>query len=172
MKLNNVNVGRAEEEAQAIQTDSGKAVRLNRVEGAWNVDETRPQFQATVKFDKGEAVLECDSPPFMGGEGRAPGPLQYCIYGFTSCFASTFATVAAGAGVELRSMRVVGESEMDMSRAFGVADKTVIREVHISLDVDADAPAEKVQELKELALHRCPAIFCLTNPVLVKVEVS
>jgi uncharacterized OsmC-like protein len=172
MKLNNVNVERVEEEARNIQTDSSKAVRLNRVEGNWNLDESEAQFQAIVKFEAGEAILHCDSPPFMGGEGRAPGPLQYCIYGFTSCFASTFATVAAGAGVQLRSMRVFGESEMDFSRAFGVADKTVIREVHISLDVDADAPPEKIQELKELALHRCPAIFCLANPVLVKVDVS
>ena len=172
MKLNNVNVQRVEEEARAIQADASKATRVNRIEGAWNLDEARPQFQATVKFDRGEAIIECDSPPFMGGEGRAPGPLHYCIYGFTSCFASTFATVAAGEDVRLKSMRVTGESEIDFSCVFGVADKPVVKEVRISLTVDADASADKVEELKQLALQRCPAIFCLTNPIPVKVAVA
>lgn len=172
MKLNNVNADRIEEEARAIEAGTAKAARVNRVEGDWNLDESEAQFQAIVKFDAGEAILHCDSPPFMGGEGRAPGPLQYCIYGFTSCFASTFATMAAAAGVSLRGLRVTGESEVDFSRVFGVADEPVVREVRISLDVDADAPAEKLQELKDLALQRCPAIFCLTNPIPVKVEVG
>ena len=171
MKLNNVNTERIEEEARAIQAGSAKATRVNRVEGDWNLDESEAQFYAIVKFEAGEAILHCDSPPFMGGEGRAPGPLQYCVYGFTSCFASTFATMAAAAGVRLRSLRVTGESEIDFSRVFGVADKPVVREVRISLAVDADAPADKLHELKALALERCPAIFCLTNPIPVKVEI-
>jgi uncharacterized OsmC-like protein len=172
MKVNNVNVQRVEEEARAIQADPSKATRVTRVDGAWNLDDARPQFQATVRFEGGQATIECDSPTFMGGEGRAPGPLHYCIYGYISCFASTFATVAAGEGVRLRSLRVTGESEIDFSRVFGVADNPVVKEVRISVAVDADAPADKVQELKELALRRCPAIFCLTNPIKVSVEVQ
>ncbi len=172
MKLNNVNVQRIEEEARAIQAGTARATRLNRVEGNWNLDESEAQFQAIVEFEAGEAILHCDSPPFMGGEGRAPDPLLYCVYGFTSCFASTFATMAASEGVRLRSLRVTGESEIDFSRVFGVADKPVVKEMRISLAIHADAPADKLQELKELALQRCPAIFCLTNPIKVSVEVS
>jgi uncharacterized OsmC-like protein len=172
MKINNVNVQRVEQEARAIQADASRATRVIRVEGAWNLDEAKPQFQATARFEGGEATLECDSPTFMGGEGRAPGPLHYCVYGYISCFASTLVTIAAGEGVRLKNLRVTGESEVDFSRVFGVADNPVVKEVRISVAVDADAAADKVQELKELALRRCPAIFCLTNPITVRVEVS
>ncbi len=172
MTLNNVNIQRVEEEARAIQADAARARRVNRIDGAWNLDEAKPQFQATVKFEGGEATLLCDSPTFMGGAGRAPGPLHYCIYGFASCFAATFATVAAGEGVTLKSLRVTGESDIDFSRVFGVADRPIVQEVRITLSVEAEAPAAKVQELKDLALQRCPAIFCLTNPIPVRVQLG
>ena len=69
--------------------------------GEWRTDATLPQFGATVKFPKGEPVLEADFPPFLSGDGRAPSPLIYCFYGALSCYASTYAMQAAMAGVRL-----------------------------------------------------------------------
>jgi len=40
----------------------------------------------------------------MGGEGLAPDPIQYCLYGLAACYAGTFAGLAAAQGVSWRSL--------------------------------------------------------------------
>ncbi len=170
--MNNVNVQRIEQEAQAIRSDPSKAKRVNRLEAEWNVDESKPQLQAAVKYEGGQVVFECDSPTFMGGQGRRPGPMNYCIMGFTACFASTFATAAASRGVKLASMKAIGECDLDFSRAYGVGDAPMLREVRFTVQVDKGVDPRVAEALKEEALARCVGVFTLRNQIPVKATVT
>lgn len=94
-----------------------------RLDGEWRTDETLPQFGGVVKFPQGEVLFEADFPSFLGGEGRAPTPLAYCFYGAMCCYGATFATQAALAGVNLRSLRIGLSLTVDFHAALAVANK-------------------------------------------------
>ncbi|MBI4715707.1 MAG: OsmC family protein [Nitrospirae bacterium] len=164
MKLNNINVTKLNEVAEAVKQDLSKAKRVNKIEGDWNPGEG-PQFAAVIQYENGKITLESDQPSFLGGGGTRPGPVIYCLYGLASCYAATFATLAAMENVTIRKMKVTAENNIDFSRVFGLSDNPVVENVRIILNVDADAPAGKVEEIEKLAYERCPAVYCLTNPI-------
>lgn len=93
-------------------------------------------------------------------------------YGVAACTAATFATIAATEGVKLKKMRVAVEGHMDFSKTLGISDNPIVEEVKLRITVDSDAGDKKIQELGRLAEERCPAVFCLTNPIKMTVEVA
>ncbi len=81
--------------------------RLSYRRTAQNLEAGQPRFSARVTFEGDEMTLEADQPTGQGGGGSRPGPMLYCLYGLASCYAATFATVAAMMGVELKALRFV-----------------------------------------------------------------
>ena len=171
MKLNNVNVEKLKETAEAITAAPEKAKKVIKIEGAWNLAEGA-QFTATLSYEGGMVTFEADQPTFLGGGGTAPGPMLYCLYGSASCYVATYATVAAAEGVKLTSLKVTAESHVDFSKAMGIGDNPIAEKVKFTLEVKADADPAKLKELEVLAAARCPAIYCLTNPIPLETEIK
>jgi uncharacterized OsmC-like protein len=67
--------------------------------------------------------------------------------------------------VTIRKMKIVAENSIDFSRVLGLSNNPVVEEVRFTLTVDSDAPREKVEQIEKLAYERCPAVYCLTNPI-------
>ncbi len=171
MKLNNVDISRLEGTMEALRSDLSKAKKTNRIEGEWNISDG-PQFSATVEFEGGKTTLLADQPTFLGGGGQQPGPMIYCLYGSASCYAATFATIAAMEGINLSKLRVTAESYIDFSRALGLSDNPIVEKVKFVLHVESDASREKLIELEEMAKKKCPAVYCLTNPIELETELE
>ena len=172
MQLNNVNLERLDQTVEEAKADSAKAKRVTRVEGRWNLAEGKPQFGGVLKYESGQVTLEADQPTAMGGGGSLPGPLHYCMYGLASCYAATYASMAAMMGVPLRKLEVAAEGHFNFSRVFGLSDAPALEEVRITLTVDADADQAKLDELEELARQRCPAVYVLSHEVPLIAEVK
>ena len=171
MKLNNVDVEKVKGTAAAITAEPEKAKKVIKIEGAWNLAEGA-QFSATLSYEGGKVTFEADQPTFLGGGGTAPGPMLYCLYGSASCYVATYATVAASEGVTLTSLKVTAESYVDFSRAMGIGDNPIAEKVKFTLDVIGDADEAKLKELEVLAAERCPAVYCLTNPIPLETELK
>ncbi len=169
--MHNVRLDNAMATAGKAKTDPTAAQLKAEVAGEWRVDDSKPQFGATVRFPKGETVFEADFPPFLSGEGRAPSPLAYCFYGALSCYASTYAMQAAMAGVAIRSLKARLRVTVDFRPALGVADVAPFDAFRFELDVDTDASAEEVARIKTLADQRCPAVWAMENRVEHQAEV-
>jgi uncharacterized OsmC-like protein len=165
MKVNNVNVEAAGEFVEQVKADASLAKKSKRVEGRWSFTEGQPQFSATMSHKTGETTVRADFAPFMGGEGLAPDPIQYCLYGLAACYAGTFVGLAAAHGVVLHSLSVVAENRVDLSRSLGLSDNSVVEQVTLTLEVGCDADQNTVEELQRLARERCPGVYCLTNPI-------
>lgn len=172
MKINNVNIQAAGEFVEQAKSDPSLAKKSKRVEGRWSFAEGQPQFSATMSHKTGETTVRADFAPFMGGEGLAPDPIQYCLYGLAACYAGTFVGLAAAQGVVLRSLSVVAENRVDLSRSLGLSDAPVVERVMLSLQVDGDADAEQLAELERLAQERCPGVFCLANPIPIEFKLG
>jgi uncharacterized OsmC-like protein len=99
----------------------------------------------------------------MGGTGSAPNPLAYCFWGGLACYAMTDAQEAAKQGVELRGLRARRGRGRPVPRARGDREPAG-GGIDWHLEVDADAPAERLEELKRLADERCLGVYCLRNP--------
>ena len=144
-----------------------------KLEGEWLFNKAEmPQFRAEVQAEKGRFMIEADQPTFLGGGGTKPSPMHYCLYGVAACTAATFATAATTERIELKKMRVTVESNMNFSKVLGIADMPIIEEVKLKITVVSNASDEKIRRLGQTVEERCPAVFCLTNPVKMTVEVA
>src|SRR3989338_2171058 len=99
MKINNVDMEKAGAFVEEVKNDKSKAIKVKRVEGSWNLGEGKPQFISNLEHANGSTIAEADAPPFLGGNGIKPDPVQYCLFGLAACYAQTFASVAAEKGV-------------------------------------------------------------------------
>lgn len=164
--MHNVNVAAVEATALAAVEDPSAVRQQVGFEGTWQTEPGMPQFRGTIPVPEGKPVIfEADFPLPMGGSGVAPNPLAYCFWGGLACYAMSYAQEAARHGVEIRALRARVEADVDMSRALGVSERPPVEGIDWHLEVEADAPAEKLEELKRLADEHCPGAYCIRNPV-------
>lgn len=172
MKLNNINLDKANTFVEEVKSGKSKAIKVKRVEGSWNFSDEKTQFTAALEHANGSTVVEADAPPFLGGNGIKPDPVQYCLFGLAACFAQTFASIAAEKGVELKKLRVVAENKVNLSRALGLGNEPIVEGVRLSAEVLSEAEKSKLKEIEELAKERCPGVYCLTNPIKLDIELK
>jgi uncharacterized OsmC-like protein len=171
MGINNINTEKLKATISDVEKDLAKAKKTNKIEGEWNLG-TGSQFSAVVQFEGGKMTIEADQPSMLGGGGTRPGPMIYCLYGSASCYAATFATMAAMDGIRLKKLRILAESSIDFSRVFGLTENPIAEKVKFTLFVESDAPEAKIKELEALSRERCPAVYCLTNPISLETELK
>ena len=171
--VNHVGLEKIQNSVNAMKSDVAKAKRVNKIEGEWNCESSQgPQFKADFQLETGKVTLEADSPSFLGGSGTRPGPLHYCIFGLTSCFASTFMTLAAMEGIHVKAARFAGECNVDFSKTFGLSDKPIIEKAKFRVILKSNASEGALRRLVKLAEERCPGIYSLTNKISVETELS
>ena len=166
--VNNVNVSALEQVIKEAQTDKSKVKRTQRIEGEWRVDQGGPQFMAKISYEGGKMIMASDQPTNLGGGGTLPGPLHYCFFGLLSCYTATFAAMASMMGITLKKLTARLNGDLNFSRVFGLSNEPVMEQISITLQVESDAPREKLEEAEKLAYERCPAVFALTEQVRLK----
>ena len=169
MKINNVDIEKAGAFVEEVKQDKSKALKVKKVEGNWNLEDGKVQFTATLEHPQGSTVIEADGPPFMGGSGIKPDPVQYCLFGLVACFAQTFASIAAEKGIKLNELKVTAENKINLSKALGLSDEPIVENVKLQVNASSEGK-ENLDEVKKLAEERCPGVYCLTNPIKLEIE--
>src|SRR6201991_5192653 len=67
-----------------------------------------------VDIKTGAHTFKVDEPPALGGGDAAANPVQYALASLGSCQAITYRFWAAQLGVELDSITVRGEGDLDL----------------------------------------------------------
>jgi uncharacterized OsmC-like protein len=155
---------------EAIKENSSNAKIIPKIVGKWIFEDGQPQFTSSIEVEGGSFTVEADMPSKLGGWGTQPSPLHYCLYGLASCYAFTFAALAAMEGVTLKKLEIEAESHIDVSKVFGLSENPIVEEVKWKVIVESEADDEKIEKLKKLAEERCPAVYCLTKPVKLTVD--
>ncbi len=171
MKLNNVNLDKASAFVEEAKKDKNKAIKIKKVEGTWDFREGNPQFISTLEHANGSTAAEADAPPFLGGNGLKPDPVQYCLFGLAACFAQTFASIAAEKGIKLNELKVSVENKVNLSKALGLSNEPIVENVKLQVNASSD-DKENLDEVKKLAEERCPGVYCLTNPIKLDIELN
>lgn len=170
--MHNVDLTALQQTVDKARTDPAALRQPVDLGGQWHIEQGSPQFRGTITYPAGEVEFACDFPPPMGGSGAAPNPLAYCLWGGIACYAMTYATEAARDDIALTALRGTITTEVDQTRALGVTDNPPVEQVTWSLQVEADAPDETLQQLKARADERCPGVYCMTHPVALTTELA
>ncbi|MFQ5819429.1 MAG: OsmC family protein [Candidatus Heimdallarchaeota archaeon] len=171
--VNNVNLDEMDKTIEMVRINPEEAKKTVTIEGEWFPQAlTGPQFSAIMATEKGDVTLSSDEPTFLGGSGSTLNPIQYCVYGACSCYAATYAKWAAFEGVILKNFKIKATANLDLSRALGLSQNPVIKEMFFELFVETDADDEKLAKVEKIAYDRCPAVYCLTSSVGVKTKVT
>ena len=171
MRINNVNLEKAGAFVKEVKQDKSKAAKVKIVEGTRNFEDGKTQFTANLNHPQGSTVIEADGPPFLGGSGIKPDPVQYCLFGLAACYAQTFASIAAEKGIKLNELKVSVENKINLSKALGLSDESIVENVKLHVNASSEG-MESLDEIKRLAEERCPGVYCLTNTIKLNVELS
>ena len=169
MKINKVDMEKAGAFAEEVKKDRSKALKVKRIEGNWNLEDGKVQFAATLEHPQGSTVVEADGPPFLGGSGIKPDPVQYCLFGLAACYAQSFASIAAERGIKLKQLKVAAENKVNLSRALGLSDDPIVEKVILEVKAFGEK-GENLSEVKKLAEQRCPGVYCLTNAIKLEIR--
>ena len=167
--MNNVNQAEMTKFVAALSKDPSLGKKNKRVTGSWSFSEGTPQFSAPLEFPKGKATVNVELPPFAGGWGTSPDPIQVCLSGLAACFAVTLAAVATSEGVKLTKLQVTAENWMDLRKQMGISKDNIIERVKFTIDA-AGAPRDVLQRLVKTAEERCPGTECVTRAIPLTTE--
>ena len=169
--MNNVNSEEMKKFIATIEADPAQAKKHKVVTGSWVFEEGRPQFSATVEYQKGKVELGVELPHFAGGWGTSPDPIQYCLYGLAACFAVTFAATATSEGVELTRLEVTAENWMDLRKQMGLSKENIIENIKFTVHAEG-APKEVLERILTLTEERCPGTECITRQIPLEIELA
>jgi uncharacterized OsmC-like protein len=165
--INNVDLDKIAE-----TTESGKKEKLTlrkpvKLYGEWNLDLSKGyQFRSELSYEKGNQVIEIDSPSFLGGNGNRLGPMAYCVAGITSCFIATFVTVASSKDIRLSKLNVNVQCNINFAKTFDVADEPITEGIEFQIEAESpNADKQQLQEIIRLAEERCPAIYSMMHEI-------
>ena len=162
--MNNVNAAEMKRFVEALSKDAALGRKSKRVTGSWDFAEGKPQFVVPLEYSKGKAAIHVELPPFAGGWGTSPDPIQVCLSGLAACFAVTFAAAATAEGVRLTKLQVTAENWMDLRKQMGVSKDNIIEKVRFTVDA-AGADRATLERILRLAEERCPGSECVTRPI-------
>lgn len=172
--INSVDLDKIAQTAAEGKRDQSTLKKKVALRGEWNLDPGKGcQFRTEMQYEKGSQVVEIDSPSYLGGNGNRLGPMAYCVAGMTSCFVSTFATVAALDGIELKSLKVNAQCHINFARTFDVADEPITEGIDLVIEASSgNADMSRLEGLLRKAEERCPAIYTMTHVIRVNARLA
>ena len=120
-----------------------------------------------VDIKTGAHSFTVDEPPALGGADVAANPVQYALASLGSCQAITYRFWAAQLGVELDSITVRVDGDLDLRGFFGVDDgvRPGFSGVHVEVTVAGPESEERYAELAAAVDEYCPVLDLFKNPV-------
>jgi uncharacterized OsmC-like protein len=116
-------------------------------------------------------TLASDYPDEMGGMSRGPTVCEMCMASIGSCISQTIVAYATMMGVQLDSIRIETEGDVDIRGFTGVSEKVRpgAQEFRMNIHLDSKtASKEQLEKLYELGKKFSPAIDTLTHGTTIK----
>jgi|BioPla2DNA2_1021312.scaffolds.fasta_scaffold62193_1 uncharacterized OsmC-like protein len=116
-------------------------------------------------------AIPADEPGAIGGTNRGPSPMELVLTALSACIAISIAYSAAEDEVEVHSIEIDVEGDLDLRGLFEITDdvRPGFEEVRVTVRMEADAPREKLEELVDHGYRRSPVVDSLEGKVPVRV---
>ena len=117
--------------------------------------------------DLGRAIQQAQAHSGVGGEGTGACSGDLLLGALAACAQITCQMVAAAMGIEVRSISVTAEGDLDLRGTLGVDREAPVGFTAIRLGFDIDAPGATDEELASLERKTeryCVVMQTLTSP--------
>jgi uncharacterized OsmC-like protein len=120
-----------------------------------------------VDIRTGAHSFKVDEPPALGGADVAANPVQYALASLGSCQAITYRIWATHLGIELDSVTVRVEGDLDLRGFFGTDDSVRPGFTAVRVEVAVTGPETEARyaELAAAVDEHCPVLDLFKNPV-------
>lgn len=128
--------------------------------------------RSTIEARDFELVV--DEPENMGGADEGPNPLEYLLAGQAGCLNVTASQVANDMDIELEGLEIGITADFDVE-AFQTErpdHRTGLQNIEVTLEAEADASDETLQEWGERVEQRCPVSDNIKNETDVALTVE
>ncbi|MBM9604445.1 OsmC family protein [Desulfopila inferna] len=118
--------------------------------------------------------LDADEPPILLGEDKGPNPVEYALTALAACVTTSIVYHAAAKGITIHAMESRLEGDIDLQGFLGISDDVPrgYKEIRMFVNIEADAPAEQLEEIVKLGPSYSPVFDTITRavPVMVKLD--
>jgi uncharacterized OsmC-like protein len=116
-------------------------------------------------------TLTSDYPDVMGGMSKGPTVCEMCMASIASCISQTIVAYATMMGVQLDSIRIQTEGDIDIRGFTNVSEKVRpgAQEFRMNIHLDSKtASKDQLEKLYELGKKFSPALDTLTHGTTIK----
>ncbi len=117
--------------------------------------------------------VEVDEPPALGGNDKAPNPVEYALAALATCQEITYRLHADALGVPLDDVSVKLEGELDLRGFFGAVSgvRPGFQKITGSVRFDSSASKEELARLKQVVDAHCPVLDLFRNATPVELVI-
>ncbi|MGH8945428.1 MAG: OsmC family protein [Acidimicrobiia bacterium] len=136
--------------------------------------QTAPAVTATLveghaRLSGGPFTWESDLPPVVGGGNVAPSPTAYLLGALAGCAVAFIHDILAPQlDVQLDDVSAVARCRSDLRGLLGM-DGTDPRLTDLSIEITIESSSERVDELRQAWLDRCPIYLSLIETARIDV---
>ena len=115
-----------------------------------------------------------DEPASLGGQDAAASPVEMVLAGLVSCQVVTYRIWAAKLGVQIDTIDVAIEADLDVRGFFGLDDEVRpgFGGVRVLVTLGGPESRECYAELARVVDEHCPVLDLLANSTAVKTELA
>ena len=117
-------------------------------------------------------VVEGDEPPVLLGENFGPNAVEAVLHALASCLSVGLVYNASAMNISINALSFDLEGELDLHAFLGLSEtvRPGYKNINITVNLDADAPEEKLEELLSYVQKTSPVLDIVRNPVPVSVK--
>lgn len=154
---------------------------LDSIKADGKGDIANPKFRAVVVWDSGyhstahitdgQRIIS-DEPKQYGGETMGATPEDLLLTAVGACLVNTYIAALSAARIHVEFLRINVSGRVNFRTAFGLEAGTPGYEgIKIVVDIQADAPEEKVTALMKQVFPAAPIPDTIMRPVPIDVEI-
>lgn len=170
-KINNIDTDALRGAMSEISRNPSSGIAKFEVKTNWTGgtrSETKVTNWSLAGENKPRNFSICtDEPPELLGEGVAPNPQEVLMAGLNACMTVGYVTCCAMKGIELESLSIETEGELDL-RGFLGLDKNVkpgYEEIRYVVRIRGNGTKEQFEEVHRTVIATSPNFWNVANPI-------
>jgi uncharacterized OsmC-like protein len=169
--VNGINVTALRETMGAVRADPGVAKTHWTVKTDWlggTVSRTRVAGCGIAgKWIDRRFEFVSDEPHELAGTNTQPNPQEYLLGALNACMTVGYVAGAALHGVELESLQIESEGDIDLRGFLGLSQAIPAGydEIRYTIRVKGNGTPEQMQKIHELVMATSPNRFNLSQPI-------